>query len=169
MSIPMKHVGVSIISQLSSPIYYLHTVKVAILSDGIWLLVILIRIPMVIIRDGEYLVLGHLGSFIFCFSLNGVRKFCLFQLVSWQSVVFGIYFYNTGRRSFDALLRASVIKSHTVLWTGGARKQASVCNEEDLGSIPGLGWSPGEGKGYPLQYLGLENSMNFIAEGVRVR
>ena len=29
---------------------------------------------MVIMRDGEYLVLGHLGSFILCFSLNGVRK-----------------------------------------------------------------------------------------------
>ena len=29
----------------------------------------------------------------------------------------------------------------------------------DLGSIPGLGRSPGEGKGYPLQYSGLENSM----------
>ena len=30
----------------------------------------------------------------------------------------------------------------------------------DLGSIPGLGRSPGEGKGYPLQYSGLENSMD---------
>jgi len=32
----------------------------------------------------------------------------------------------------------------------------------DLGSIPGLGRSPGEGKGYPLQYPGLENSMDYI-------
>ena len=32
----------------------------------------------------------------------------------------------------------------------------------DLGSIPGLGRSPGEGKGYPLQYTGLENSMDCI-------
>ena len=36
----------------------------------------------------------------------------------------------------------------------------------DLGSIPGLGRSSGEGKGYPLQYSGLENSMNFIVHGV---
>ena len=36
----------------------------------------------------------------------------------------------------------------------------------DLGSIPGLGRSPGEGKGYPLQYSGLENSMDYIAHGV---
>ena len=36
----------------------------------------------------------------------------------------------------------------------------------DLGSIPGLVRSPGEGKGYPLQYLGLENSMDCIGHGV---
>ena len=35
----------------------------------------------------------------------------------------------------------------------------SACNAGDLGSIPGLGRSPGEGKGYLLQYSGLENSM----------
>ena len=34
----------------------------------------------------------------------------------------------------------------------------SACNAGDLGLIPGLGRSPGEGKGYPLQYSGLENS-----------
>ena len=34
----------------------------------------------------------------------------------------------------------------------------SACNEGDPGSVPGLGRSPGEGKGYPLQYSGLENS-----------
>ena len=36
----------------------------------------------------------------------------------------------------------------------------------DLGSIPGLGRSPGEGKGYPLQYSGLENSLDCIVHGV---
>ena len=36
----------------------------------------------------------------------------------------------------------------------------------DLGSIPGLGISPGEGKGFPLQYSGLENSMDCIVHGV---
>ena len=36
----------------------------------------------------------------------------------------------------------------------------------DLGSIPGLGRSPGEVKHYPLQYSGLENSMNCIVHGV---
>ena len=42
----------------------------------------------------------------------------------------------------------------------------SACNAEDLGSIPRLGKSPGEGKGYPLQYSGLENSMDCIVHGV---
>ena len=41
-----------------------------------------------------------------------------------------------------------------------------ACNVGDLGSIPGLGRSPGEGKGYPLQYSGLENSMDCIVLGV---
>ena len=44
---------------------------------------------------------------------------------------------------------------------GSAGKEAA-CNEGDLGSIPGLGRSPGDGKGYPLQYSGLENSMDCI-------
>ena len=36
----------------------------------------------------------------------------------------------------------------------------------DLGSIPGLGISPGQGNSYPLQYSGLENRMNCIVHGV---
>ena len=42
----------------------------------------------------------------------------------------------------------------------GSAGRESTCNEGDLGSIPGLGRSPGEGKGCPLQYSGLENSMD---------
>ena len=42
----------------------------------------------------------------------------------------------------------------------------STCNAGDLSLIPGLGRSPGEGKGYPLQYSGLENSMDCIVHGV---
>ena len=44
----------------------------------------------------------------------------------------------------------------------------STCNAGDLGLIPGLGWSPGEGKGYLLQYSGLENSMDCIVRGVAI-
>ena len=42
----------------------------------------------------------------------------------------------------------------------------SICNAGDLGLIPSLGRSPGKGKGYPLQYSGLENSMDWIVHGV---
>ena len=42
----------------------------------------------------------------------------------------------------------------------------STCNVGYLGLIPGLGGSSGEGKGYPLQYFGLENSMDCIVHGV---
>ena len=48
----------------------------------------------------------------------------------------------------------------------GSAGKESACNARDLGSIPGLGRSPGEGKGCPLQYSGLENSMAYIDLGV---
>ena len=41
-----------------------------------------------------------------------------------------------------------------------------ACNVGALGLIPGLGRSPGEGKGYPLQYSGLQNSVDSIVHGV---
>ena len=49
---------------------------------------------------------------------------------------------------------------------GGSAGKESACNAGDLCLIPGLGRYPGEGKGYPLQYSGLENSMNYIVHGV---
>ena len=48
----------------------------------------------------------------------------------------------------------------------GSAGKESACNAGDLASIPGLGRSPREGKGYPLQYSGLENSMDCIVYGV---
>ena len=48
----------------------------------------------------------------------------------------------------------------------GSAGKKSACNAGDLGSIPGLGRSLGEGKGYPLQYSGLENLMDSIVHGV---
>ena len=48
----------------------------------------------------------------------------------------------------------------------GSADKESACHAGDLGSIPGLGRSPGEGKGYPLQYSGLENSMDCTVHGV---
>ena len=48
----------------------------------------------------------------------------------------------------------------------GSAGKESTCNVGDLGFIPGLERSPGKGKGYPLQYSGLENSMDCIVHGV---
>ena len=48
----------------------------------------------------------------------------------------------------------------------GSAGKESACNVGDLGSIPGLGRFPREGKGYPLQYSGLENSMDCTVHGV---
>ena len=70
-----------------------------------------------------------------------------------------------------------MLHTHTVCfcWTllqallgspGGSGGKESVYNVGDLDSIPGLGRSPGEGNGYPLQYSGLENSMDCIVHGV---
>ena len=51
--------------------------------------------------------------------------------------------------------------THSSFPCGSAGKE-STCNAGDLGLILGLGRSPGEGKGYPLQYSGLENSVDCI-------
>ena len=48
----------------------------------------------------------------------------------------------------------------------GSAGKESACNAGDLGLILGLKRSPGKGKGYPLQYSGLENSMDCIVHGV---
>ena len=48
----------------------------------------------------------------------------------------------------------------------GSAGQESACNAGDLGSLPGLRRSPGEEKGYPLQFSGLENFMDCIVHGV---
>ena len=58
-------------------------------------------------------------------------------------------------------------KYHIILgFPGGSAGKESACNGRDLGLIPELGRSPGEGKGYPLPYSGLGNSMDSIVRGV---
>ena len=47
----------------------------------------------------------------------------------------------------------------------GLAGKESACKAGDLGLIPGLGRSPREGKGYPVQYSGLENSMDCMVRG----
>ena len=60
---------------------------------------------------------------------------------------------------------------YSTIWgfpCGSAGKE-SACDVGDLGSIPGLGRSPGEGNGNVLQYSGLENSMDYIVHGISKR
>ena len=56
-----------------------------------------------------------------------------------------------------------------MLWgfPGGSAGKESALNVGDLGSIPGLGRSPGEGNGYPPQYSDLENSMTVWSMGLQ--
>ena len=67
----------------------------------------------------------------------------------------------------------SSMKRNKYTWFGaflcflcGSAGKESACSVGNLGLIPGLGRSPGEGKGYPLQYSDLENSMDCIVHGV---
>ena len=54
----------------------------------------------------------------------------------------------------------------TLLFLGFPARKESACNVGGLGSIPGMGISPGERNGYPLQYSGLENSLDCVLHGV---
>ena len=62
-----------------------------------------------------------------------------------------------------------ILSGHPYSWEDfpcGSAGKESAHKAGDLGSIPELGRTPGERKGYPLQYSGLENSMNCIVHGV---
>ena len=52
------------------------------------------------------------------------------------------------------------MNSQPSVWGSRIKNIYTACSVGNLGSVPGLGRSPGEGKGYPLQYSGLENSMD---------
>ena len=58
------------------------------------------------------------------------------------------------------------IRCFAMLWASLVAQVVKIWNVGDLSSIPGFGRFPREGKGYPLQYCGLENSMDCIVNGV---
>ena len=80
-----------------------------------------------------------------------------------RSVMSGIGRQISGSQKRNWLVRTSVKVRG---FPGGLADKESACNAGDLGLIPGLGSSPGEGNGYPLQYSGLENSVDCIVHGV---
>ena len=69
-----------------------------------------------------------------------------------------------------AILHSLFYELYIYTWVScfpcGSAGKESVCNVGNLGSIPELGRSLGKGKGYPLQYSGLENSTDCIVHGV---
>ena len=83
---------------------------------------------------------------------------------------FAIYFFRCN--SFNPVIswkynrRILVWNNQGKVFLGGSAGKESACNAGDLGLIPGLGRSPGEGNGYPLQYSALENFMDCIVHGV---
>ena len=77
---------------------------------------------------------------------------------AWWAAVYGV------AQSRTRLKRLSSSSSEGS--SGGSDIKESACTAGGLGSIPGWGRSPGEGKGYPLQYSGLENSMDCIVHGI---
>ena len=85
-----------------------------------------------------------IASFAFTFSHSECCPFILFMV------------------SFDVQKFLSLIRSHFIFvcFPGGSDGKVSACNAGDPGSIPGLGRSPREGNGNPLQYSCLENSMD---------
>ena len=58
------------------------------------------------------------------------------------------------------------LSDFTFFFLCGSAGKESACNSGDVGLIPGLGRFPGEGKCYPLQYSGLENSMDCTVHGL---
>ena len=74
-----------------------------------------------------------------------------------------------GRLSQSSGLNHALLRTYYVLsgFPDSSVGKESTCNAGDLGSILGLGRSPREGKGYPLQYSGLDSSMDCIATGLQ--
>ena len=85
---------------------------------------------------------------------TGVECHCLLQLHS-------LSMYNT--KDQHKLKQTKQLKGFPCASAG----KESTCNAGDLGSIPELGRFPGGEKGYPLQYSGLENSMDCIVHGAQ--
>ena len=122
-------------------------------------------------EKNKYCILMHIYIYMKC------RKMILMKLFAGQQGFPGSSAgkesaCNAGDPGFDSWVRKirwrrDRLPTPVFLgFPGSSAGKEPACNVGDLGSIPGLGRSPGEGNGYLLQYFGLENSMNCIFHGV---
>ena len=74
--------------------------------------------------------------------------------------------FQLAKLEFHILNPLRNFKSFCEGFLGGSDSKESACNAGDLSLISGSGRSPGEGKGYPLQYSGLDNSMDSTGHGI---
>ena len=85
-------------------------------------------------------------------ALPHLRTHLMFSPVNMKNLHLLVFFWS--------FLFNLTIADLTIIFPGGWEGKASACNAGDLGLIPGLGRSPGEGSGNPLQYSCLENPMD---------
>ena len=105
-----------------------------------------------------------LDSYIYLFFSTALSEDYLQKqpaILFWMSLNCLFWCKNT-RTDVESLLWQFCLSLSQHCFPCGSAGKESTCNAGDLGSIPGLGRSPGEGNGYPLQYSGLENSTDCI-------
>ena len=90
-------------------------------------------------------------------SLSLLQQIFWTQESYWVSCIASRFFNSWATREALRILDISMQKYG---FPDGSKGKESACNAENLGSIPGLGRSPGEGNGSPFQYSHLENSMD---------
>ena len=151
MSMPTALVGGFCHLPAISTIYCLQTVRMVVLSGGIWfLVVILIAIPPVIFRGcwASWFWMIGFGFFFFFFSLKGVSKIYLLPLACWKLAVFGIYFCKTCWKTFP---EAAIPKGTTAA-------------AKSLQSCPTL-WDPIDGSppGFPVPGILQARTLEWVA------
>ena len=120
----------------------------------------------------SFIVLSQLRCSFTSFSL----EYNLFFLLSCSFWIFPLLIFlvrfpytlaqtHTWEKAYIWRLWASLVVQLPWASLGFPGGKESTCNAGDLGLIPGLGRSPGERNGYPLQHSGLENSMDCIVHG----
>jgi len=95
------------------------------------------------------------------FSVHGISQA---GIQEWLAISFSKGYSQPKDRMPSPALKAGSFTTGTSLVAQLGKE--STCNVGDLGSIPGLARSPGEGKGYPLQYSGLEKSMDCVVHEI---